>query len=219
MNITQTAIAAVVLVIIGVMDVPLDAQTNRESVRVRGHWVISVLNPDGSQTSSIEFDNALSDFGQTFLVNLLTGRFAAGGWRIDLFGVRRRSDEYMFPPFSDAALIASYPLPVDNPSWFHNLTISASQSNFQLTGTATATNEGVLTSVWTDTRLRQLEGSCGEACVGGTFSIALVPDSTPDTYPDGLPMPNGLHIKAGQTVEITVTISFAATPHGSSEEQ
>lgn len=56
----------------------------QEGIRVHGHWTISVVNPDGSLASEVEFENALLPSGSLSLLQLLTGRFSTnGGWLID----------------------------------------------------------------------------------------------------------------------------------------
>ena len=52
------------------------------AINVHGDWSIDVINPDGTLAEHREFTNQF--VGQTELVNLLTGKMVAGGWRIAL---------------------------------------------------------------------------------------------------------------------------------------
>ncbi len=62
---------------------------NREGIKVHGHWVIEVKNPDGTVTARREFENSLvisgglSD-GAALLAGLLGRVVTPGGWVITL---------------------------------------------------------------------------------------------------------------------------------------
>jgi hypothetical protein len=59
---------------------------NHEGIKVSGHWVIEVKNPDGKVVTHREFENNLVTGGQgdAILSNLLTGNAVAGVWDIQL---------------------------------------------------------------------------------------------------------------------------------------
>jgi hypothetical protein len=63
---------------------------SNEGVRVHGHWIIEVTEPDGRFVSRNEFDNDLvTQFGvggRTTLVKILARENSAGFWRVDLTG-------------------------------------------------------------------------------------------------------------------------------------
>lgn len=53
-----------------------------EGIKVHGHWVIEVREPDGRLASRTEFDNAFSDNGH--IQQLLARERSAGLWNIEL---------------------------------------------------------------------------------------------------------------------------------------
>jgi len=59
-----------------------------EGIKVHGHWVLQVKNPDGSLGERREFDNSLASgngiSGSQLLVGLLAGKLTAGGLGIAL---------------------------------------------------------------------------------------------------------------------------------------
>ena len=55
-----------------------------ESVLVRGHWEINILEPDGTLVSSQVFDNALDDIGKVKLAKFLSRERLPGLWRVGL---------------------------------------------------------------------------------------------------------------------------------------
>ena len=53
-----------------------------QGVKVHGHWVIEVKNPDGTVASHTEFENSL--INPSLVSNLLTGGSSVGTWEVDL---------------------------------------------------------------------------------------------------------------------------------------
>lgn len=53
-----------------------------ESIKVHGHWMIEVRNPDGKLVSHTEFENSLQSTGADILTGLLSGQYVAGGFQI-----------------------------------------------------------------------------------------------------------------------------------------
>lgn len=60
------------------------AGTPNEGIQVHGHWIIDVMNPDGSLASHNEFENAFTPEGRQTLANLLLGNRTAGPWELQL---------------------------------------------------------------------------------------------------------------------------------------
>jgi hypothetical protein len=58
--------------------------TSHQGVKVHGHWVIDVRNPDGTLAQHRDFENSLVSGGQGFLVGLLSGYLTPGDWMIVL---------------------------------------------------------------------------------------------------------------------------------------
>jgi hypothetical protein len=51
-------------------------------IKVHGHWVIDVKNPDGTVVQHRDFENSLAT--NNSLAFLLSGQAVAGGWEVDL---------------------------------------------------------------------------------------------------------------------------------------
>jgi hypothetical protein len=47
-------------------------------MKVHGHWIIDIKNPDGTLAHHHEFENSIQYDGQNYLVGLLSGYAAAG---------------------------------------------------------------------------------------------------------------------------------------------
>ena len=63
------------------------AKGAQEGIKVHGHWIIEVKNPDGSSAARQEFDNAIdSNTGADVLTGLLSGEYVSGGFFIALNG-------------------------------------------------------------------------------------------------------------------------------------
>ena len=58
----------------------------QEGIKVHGHWVIEVRNPDGTLVARREFTNKLVSDGALALVRLLSRSSSVGRWVIDLDG-------------------------------------------------------------------------------------------------------------------------------------
>jgi hypothetical protein len=56
----------------------------KESVKVHGHWTITVRNPDGTISSQHEFENALINQGAIGLAQLLAHQADTPGWAVFL---------------------------------------------------------------------------------------------------------------------------------------
>jgi hypothetical protein len=74
---------------------PDAGNTGSEGIKVHGHWVIDVSNPDGTLASHNEFENGLTYAGKDLFVWLLSRGGSCGGWTINL------DDSQDDPPFVD----------------------------------------------------------------------------------------------------------------------
>lgn len=52
-----------------------------QGIKVHGHWIIDVRNPDGTVAEHRDFQNSLEDNGLS-LANILAGRWTAGEWAL-----------------------------------------------------------------------------------------------------------------------------------------
>lgn len=53
-----------------------------QSLKMHGHWVIDIKNPDGTLAHHHEFENSIQYDGQNYLIGLMSGYGAAGPWEI-----------------------------------------------------------------------------------------------------------------------------------------
>jgi len=61
------------------------AKPGVEGIKVHGHWIIDVRNPDGSLAQHRDFENSLADGGY-FLTGAVSGYALIGGYFINLVG-------------------------------------------------------------------------------------------------------------------------------------
>jgi hypothetical protein len=53
-----------------------------QSLKMHGHWIIDIKNPDGTLAHHHEFENSIQYDGQNYLIGLMSGYGAAGNWEI-----------------------------------------------------------------------------------------------------------------------------------------
>lgn len=161
-------------------------------IKVHGHWTIEVRNPDGSIASRREFENGLTQTGGAFLVSLLARQAPTFNWMVEvstgagpqLCGTNG-SAGCMLVESALAGEAANIPgwLPVLNAS---APTTGDNAGKFVLSGTANATTAGKIKVV--GTRLRTPAG---------------------ETYFTGTVLTLPVDVLAGQTMIVTVVISFS----------
>ena len=118
------------------------AQGPQEGIKVHGHWVIDVRNPDGTLASHAEFENALMPSGAETLARIL-GRTADNplGWTVGLlpssgapFGSISGIEQWAYILEPSLAVFYGSGLPWTFPS----LVIAQVDATLVLKGTATA---------------------------------------------------------------------------------
>jgi len=181
-----------------------DSRGNNEGVKVHGHWVLEIKNPDGSLASRHEFENSLAsatNSGPTLLSGLLSGQFSAGPWMVyvqfnDVAGTTL--------VVAESAAVCTHLLsqnPAGGPC-SSTLTVS-SGTPLVLQGTTPASpSAGTFIQV----------GSSMYPCAGVSSAVSCEPAAIPaTTY--GLLFTtaalSGITVQAGQAVTVTVTISFS----------
>jgi hypothetical protein len=176
------------------------AQDAREGIKVHGHWVIEVRNPDGSIASRREFENALTPEGTKQLAVLLTRQrtnLSFDRWAIYLHGTAwEQNHRYVViaePGYPGLPLAYPSELLSEAPPFLVHTLAVRGDVYVVLTGTATAASAGGIDAVGTvlehGGHYHQLEEAY--------FSRATVP-----------PLPGG-DLVAGQIVQVTVTFSFS----------
>jgi hypothetical protein len=195
-----------------------------EDIKVHGHWIIDVKNPDGSLAEHRDFQNSLADGGQ-LLVGLFSGYTVIGSYGIGLVGNAcspllpepGASNCYITQSLTEdfgGSVCGSSLVCFNTLTTAVNLTGTGSPAySMVLSGSALAQVPGTITAVQT------IYGGCYTgvnptpntrtadspvACSGlvGAFS------TTSGTF-TGTTLATPLPVTAGQTVEVTVTISFS----------
>ena len=150
----------------------------QEGIKIHGHWVIDVRNPDGKLVTHHEFENSFQN--SLFLNNILARHNSVGFWEIDLFS---QAAEYLITePNNNQQAISK------------NLILSTPPYAFVLNGSFTATTAAIITSVST------LVGQCDP-------NTAPVAPCQTDVGQGFTYTGTSVSIVSGQIVQVTVTIT------------
>lgn len=165
-----------------------------QSIKVHGHWIIEIRNPDGGLVRRWEFENDLTSNGPVILSGLLSRSSVAGGWQIGL-GSGTSTD----PCGTDAAparcFIAEASSTSTSPDFFKNLTVGRTvDSKLLLTGNATARRNGSIPRVMTLVQVCPAQG-CSPAFGFQSFTST--------------DLSSAISVVAGQQIQVTVEISFS----------
>jgi hypothetical protein len=185
-------------------------QPGSEGIKIHGHWIMDVKNPDGSITEHRDFENALiPSGGGTVLAHLLLGTLVPQSFYVSLSGPGKTALLYptgqncpaLNPSLTDCALTLTQD--------------SLGGTSVVLKGTyvpsAAVTLTTVLTQIGTCPQIAPGPDSVSPAVCQAT-TTGIIPGSggagvgiyqfTGATIPD-------LAIAAGQSLAVTVTISFS----------
>jgi hypothetical protein len=194
-----------------VPDEQVPADDSRGSIRVRGHWVIEVHDPDGGLVTRREFDNALTTTGQD-LLSLYLGRAQAPGlWQIRLLGTPAPCTitPGVGAPYPGCFLMEARPgISTTQPGLTRNLVVTSEP--LKLAGSISVIQAGQISNVAT------FSDSCGAApsALAPTATCIGVYLATPYAF-------NGfftatditpISLLAGQLVTVSVTITFSSAP-------
>lgn len=156
-----------------------------EGIKVHGHWVIDVRNPDGTLVTHREFENGL--IGPAVLANVLARQNSVGFWRVMLTDTNIGSDYDLLEP----TYIGS--------GASNNLTVTAGGAAAVLTGSFVASVADTINAVETDNYLCSPSTPPSTPCSG----------SQQDSGFTSTRFSPGISFVAGQTVTVIVTISFS----------
>ncbi len=184
-----------------------EAAGPREGIKVHGHWIVEVKNPDGTRAQYREFENALLPQGGEALSSILAAQLVPSTWFVQL-----GSDVSTTNPCA----LGAAPVPcisttsigaqgASATTHFPTLTISApttapNSGKLVLSGSVTSTYAQPSSIGYVQTRIRMCPASqpAGVACPGSLekfFSQAAVSPAIP--------------IVPGQIIQITVIFSFS----------
>ena len=205
------------------------------TIKVHGHWVINVRNPDGTLADHRDFENSLVILhgGDSFLIGLLGGFYVPGDFMIAIAGSACKNGiadhsstcgivrSTATPPGFDLCG-PTYLTSICDPSLTSNVVLNPALKGPSITfsGSVAASGAGTITEVTT------LFNSCGTANPGIFEGDPPVPPSGPSIIPPAdcigssktailgmltytsnfTPVPISA---AGQNIEVTVTITFA----------
>jgi hypothetical protein len=158
----------------------------QEGIKVHGHWVIDVRNPDGELVTHREFENALIQGGQTFLETVLLRAGSVGYWQVLLDAV---TNNYLLTEPGDATQGNG------NTLVFNTLAIGG--SGVTLFGTFTAASSDTVGSVYSIAN-KCVNSPPQSPCGGG--------GNSPFTFTTLSP---GVSFVSGQIVQVTVKITFS----------
>lgn len=153
-----------------------------EGIQVHGHWTIELRDPDGTVAGHHEFENALVNQGAQVLATLLQGSAPRGLWIIQA-GTPMGGGPCT--PGSGLCLLAE-PGVNFNSAGPVSVALAGNNQAVRLSGTVTAGQDGDIGVVTTN----QITGS--QSFVFSQRTLAAP-----------------IHVVAGQTVAVSVVISFS----------
>ncbi len=177
----------------------------QEGIKVHGHWIIEVRNPDGTPAEYREFDNAFNtSVGADLLVKILSRQNSVGAWRVHLGS---SGTDFPFLDGSTPAAgwllesgdTATTLLSLTGNNVFRPLILTAREDHtLELRGTATAHRDGSIRSVWT-----WLSRAPATEPPSATYTGSLAGNFASTT------LSSPVNLTAGQQVVVSVVISFS----------
>jgi hypothetical protein len=169
----------------------LRAQALSSGIGVSGHWVIQVLNADGSVASRTEFRNHLTPEGATLLGRLVARNATLGTWQIITTGSRVSGGGALGITMGEGS---NPPLVLSSPS----------PGAIRLAGEGRPTAAVDLRDV--GTTLKECSSTMTEAeCVRDGRPGIVRPFSSTT-------LPSPIRVATNQTVQVQVDVSFSPMP-------
>jgi len=211
----------------------------QEGIKVHGHWVIDVRNPDGSLAQHREFENSLVNGGTQVLSQMLAGAVVPGNWAVLLgpsSGNGPCSNTYVPTGGTTSAtseiceVVQSLTTAPALGDCLQNicaagLTITGPGTvSILLAGTIVSNQTGTIGVVSTELAYCISPASAGAftttpapytvspaACVPAATQSSSFTSTALTTVlkPGATPTPNPIPVTAGQTILASVTISFS----------
>lgn len=211
---------------------PSRANGLNTGITVHGHWVIEVKNPDGSLVRHVEFENSLvpgGGNGANFLSSILSRSITLGSWRVVLENENFQSYIIVNEPNSGASSFCATLLSQFNAGALAGVNALSCSSGLSVAGgispqgavltTLTLSGSGLVPTgfgasidyVETDSFLCT-PSSSPTACLSGTATPAPSPNAafTARMLDGNNGDPAAVPVSVGQTVQVTVTISFSS---------
>lgn len=162
-----------------------------DGIKVHGHWIIDVKNPDGSLSAHYEFENALANHlgASTFLNGVLSRTKRVGRWQVSLPDSNGQPLIWMVEPGTPGFGADSQTLSVSAP------TSGPNAGKLVLSGNGTAPRAAQINFVQSQTD-DCAPGDSG-ACITSAFAF------TQKSLASAIP------VAQGQIVQLTVVFSFS----------
>ncbi len=204
------------------------AASVNQGLKMHGHWIIDIKNPDGTLAHHHEFENSIQYDGQNYLIGLMSGYGAAGPWEIYFTNVGATTAgspcntgtyPYCAIVYSTTTMPGQYACSLYTCAG--GLTITPTFGvgpTLKLSGSITATQTGSVGFVGTGMN------ACGQTGVAfGAYptAISTVSPATCYTSPYGGPtndfggtatsttLGTPISVAGGQIIQVTVVLSFS----------
>jgi hypothetical protein len=204
-GIVSGVLAALPLAVKAAQDPQILPPVQEGGVKIRGHWVIEVRDPDGSLVAQREFDNSLTQAGRLVLGLLLNREASLGRW---IVGLASTAPTSLCAPAPACYIVDT--TATEKPSGtgvFSTLTsrLAPSGTEVVLTGSFTAPAGGPIDSVATYQTIcipSIATVDCKKADTAYNFTAHDLRDAQGAAAP--------VFVGTGQIVQVTVTIGFCS---------
>jgi hypothetical protein len=179
-----------------------------EGIRVHGHWIIDVRNPDGTLATHREFENSLQPSGAAALINSLAGQTITGTWNIQLAGtVCSGGPCFIFENLDTNA---------NGPNIYHGLTISTPITGphintLVLNAGFVAPATGIVSTVYTNVNTCGFLVPAANCTYGSSYIVAIGTINFTYYSTDTVfsATTENIGVTGGQLVSVEVVISFS----------
>lgn len=197
-----------------------------QGVKMHGHWIIDVKNPDGTLVEHRDFENALESSGPSFLIGMMSGYLTPGDYMI-VMGPQSGNGACVatFQYCGIVRSLATYPGLGYCGNYYcgTGLTVtphlgsgglSSGPFSLVLAGSITANQTGTIGTVYS------LISTCANIGFSGTVNPSTIETSSPAscvtqtaTEPWYGPLSQAnitpIAVNSGQIIQVTVTITFS----------
>jgi len=197
---------------------------SHQGVKLHGHWVIDVRNPDGTLTGHRDFENALESSAQGFLIGLMSGYMVPGDYMIVLgaqsgngpcvatyqfCGIARSLSTY-----PALGYCANYYCTGGSLSYTYNFGTSfGGPFSLVLSGSITSNQTGTVGIVYSLLNLcaNNASGGANPSTVETSSPSSCITQTSPATWYGPLSDANitPVSVTSGQIIQVTVTITFS----------
>jgi hypothetical protein len=176
------------------------ARGTYEGIHVHGDWIIVIRNQDGTVASRHEFENALAN--RAILPQILNHGGGVGQWSVTIDanggGLTHLCSLNLGVATTPIACILGES---NGTPTFGSLTVTASATDLTLRGSIQATTAGQIGPVSTAFALCVPPVAPSPSCTNG--------GNGPTTLTSTDVTPRNIQVAAGQTIDVTVVISFS----------